>query len=92
MNLLNKLLASQQVVGNDVRRSGISGMLGLGGTENATGDMVKKLDLISNDAWVNSLIYSKQCAVLVSEEEEEAIIGEQMWTLLSAARHCVWLL
>jgi fructose-1,6-bisphosphatase len=52
-------------------------MLGLGGTENATGDVVKKLDLISNDAWVNSLIYSKQCAVLVSEEEEDAIIGEE---------------
>ncbi len=50
---------------------------GTAGTENATGDSQKKLDVLSNDMFVNSLYNSHQCAVLVSEENEEPIIVEE---------------
>lgn len=47
---------------------------GVAGTENATGDSQKKLDVLSNQMFVNALYNSHVCAVLVSEEDEEAII------------------
>lgn len=46
---------------------------GAAGTENATGDDQKKLDVLSNDMFVNSLYNSNACCLLVSEENEEAI-------------------
>ena len=47
---------------------------GVAGTENATGDSQKKLDVLSNDMFVNTLYNSHVCAVLVSEENDEPII------------------
>jgi len=49
---------------------------GAAGSENATGDSQKKLDVLSNDMFVNSLYNSSVCAILVSEENEEPIIVE----------------
>ena len=49
---------------------------GVAGTENATGDSQKKLDVLSNDMFVNSLYNSRACAILVSEENEDPIIVE----------------
>lgn len=58
---------------------------GSAGSENATGDSQKKLDVLSNDMFVNSLYNSRACAVLVSEENEEPIIvPEDM-----AGKYCV---
>lgn len=47
---------------------------GAAGSENATGDSQKKLDVLSNEMMVNSLYNSHVCAVLVSEEDEEPIL------------------
>ena len=47
---------------------------GTAGTENATGDTQKKLDVLSNEMFVNSLYNSHACAILVSEENDEPII------------------
>lgn len=49
---------------------------GSAGSENATGDVQKKLDVLSNEMFVNSLYNSHQCCVLVSEENDEPIIVE----------------
>lgn len=49
----------------------------MAGTENATGDAQKKLDVLSNEMFVNALYNSQQCAVLVSEENDEPIIVEE---------------
>ena len=49
-------------------------MYGLAGSENSTGDDQKKLDVLSNEMFVNALYNSSVCCVLVSEEDEEAII------------------
>jgi fructose-1,6-bisphosphatase I len=57
-----------------VRKAGIAGLYGAAGTENATGDAQKKLDVLSNEMFVNSLYHSAVCAVLVSEENDDPII------------------
>jgi fructose-1,6-bisphosphatase I len=43
---------------------------------NVTGDEQKKLDVLSNEIMINSLKACGKTAVLVSEENEEAIIVE----------------
>lgn len=64
-----------------VRKAGIAGLFGIAGTKNASGDTVKKLDLLSNMFMVNALKKSGVCAVLVSEEEPEPI-------LMPSSEHC----
>ncbi|XP_063902366.1 uncharacterized protein LOC135122039 [Zophobas morio] len=77
------LMASIQLgckfVASNVRKAGLANLTGLAGCKNITGDDQKKLDLIADDVFVNSLKSSGKVSVLVSEEREEAIIieGEQ---------------
>ncbi|CBJ29285.1 cytosolic fructose-1,6-bisphosphatase [Ectocarpus siliculosus] len=59
-----------------VRKAGIAGLYGLAGTDNSSGDHVKKLDILSNDIMISALTESHMCAVLVSEENEDPIIIE----------------
>jgi len=63
-----------KVIASSVRRAGIMGLYGLQGSVNVQGEEVKKLDTISHENFVEALQTSGRCAVLVSEEEEEAII------------------
>lgn len=49
---------------------------GIAGSTNVTGDQVKKLDILSNDLVINMLKSSFTSCVLVSEENDKAIIIE----------------
>lgn len=49
---------------------------GIAGSTNVTGDQVKKLDILSNDLVINMIKSSFTSCVLVSEENERAIIVE----------------
>ena len=49
------------------------------------GEEQKKLDVLSNDIMINSLRASGKCAVLVSEELEEAVIIEDRYK----GKYCV---
>ena len=77
---LTVLMASIQLacktISQAVRKAGIAGLYGLHGSTNATGDSVKKLDMLSNEVFVNCLTYSRELSVLVSEELEEPLIVE----------------
>lgn len=53
------------LAGNDV--------LGMAGSSNVQGEDQKKLDLVANEVFKNVLARTGQCAVLVTEEEEEPI-------------------
>lgn len=44
------------------------------GTANVQGEDVKKLDLLANDIFRNALISSGKACVLVSEEDENAMV------------------
>lgn len=49
---------------------------GIAGSTNVTGDQVKKLDVLSNDMVINMIKSSFTSCVLVSEENERALIVE----------------
>mmetsp|Transcript_31364 Transcript_31364/g.40359 ORF Transcript_31364/g.40359 Transcript_31364/m.40359 type:complete len:105 (-) Transcript_31364:1041-1355(-) len=72
--LMSAIQLSCKVITRAVRKAGIADLYGLAGAANATGDDVKKLDLISDEVMCNALLNSGVCAVLVSEEQEEPII------------------
>ena len=58
------------LAGNDV--------LGMAGSENVQGEDQKKLDVMANEVFKNVLSRTGQCAVMVTEEEEDPIIvGEK---------------
>lgn len=72
--LLNAIQTACKLVARSVRKAGIAGLYGTAGSENSTGDSQKKLDVLSNEMFVNSLYNSHACAVLVSEENDEPIL------------------
>ena len=53
--------------------SNLAYSIGMAGETNVQGEEQKKLDVLSNDIMINSLRASGKTAVLVSEENEEAI-------------------
>jgi len=57
-----------------IRRASLINLTGLAGSSNVTGDDQKKLDVIGNDLFIAAMRSSGRVKVLVSEEEEEAII------------------
>jgi len=75
--LMSSIQLACKYIAMAVRKAGIAGLYGLDGSTNATGDDVKKLDVLSNDVFINALKNSKELAVMVSEENPEAIIVEE---------------
>ncbi|ETW09948.1 hypothetical protein, variant [Aphanomyces invadans] len=71
--LFNSIELACKVISSAVRRAGLTGLYGLDGSQNATGDEVKKLDILANDIFINSLKTSTKIEVMVSEENEEPI-------------------
>jgi fructose-1,6-bisphosphatase I len=52
-------------------------LTGLAGSSNTTGDEQKKLDVISNDIFISAMRSCARVRILVSEEEEEAIVFDE---------------
>ncbi|XP_034094827.1 fructose-1,6-bisphosphatase 1b isoform X2 [Gymnodraco acuticeps] len=75
-NLLNSICTAVKAISTAVRKAGIANLYGIAGTTNVTGDQVKKLDILSNDMVINMIKSSFTSCVLVSEEDEKAIIVE----------------
>eukprot|EP00621_Florenciella_sp_RCC1693_P007722 CAMPEP_0182531262 /NCGR_PEP_ID=MMETSP1323-20130603/8446_1 /TAXON_ID=236787 /ORGANISM="Florenciella parvula, Strain RCC1693" /LENGTH=417 /DNA_ID=CAMNT_0024740785 /DNA_START=67 /DNA_END=1321 /DNA_ORIENTATION=- len=71
---LNAMQTSLKFIVRAVRKAGIADLYGLAGTENSSGDDVKKLDLLSDEVMIDCLKKSGACALLVSEEQEEPIV------------------
>lgn len=75
--LLNAILTAVKATSSAVRKAGIHQLYGLAGTENVTGDQVKKLDVLANDLFINMLKSSFTTCMLISEENETVIEVEQ---------------
>ena len=73
-NVLTAIVTSVKAIANSVRRAGIANLYGIAGETNATGDEQKKLDVLSNILMINMLKSCYGCCVLVSEEDENAIV------------------
>jgi len=74
--LMNAVQHACKVCANAIKKAGPCDLYGLAGEVNATGDDVKKLDIISNTVWVDCMKSSGVCSLLVSEEEEQVIVIE----------------
>ncbi|GAA98079.1 uncharacterized protein L969DRAFT_86002 [Mixia osmundae IAM 14324] len=72
--LLMAIQTTCKYLSTNVRRARLLNLVGVAGTANVQGEDQKKLDIISNDIMCSSLKASGKCAVLVSEEIDEAIM------------------
>ncbi|XP_012685732.1 fructose-1,6-bisphosphatase 1-like [Clupea harengus] len=72
--LLNSMCTAIKAISTAVRKAGIANLYGIAGSTNVTGDQVKKLDILSNDLVINMIKSSYTSCVLVSEEDDRALI------------------
>ena len=73
--LLQSIATSCKYIQNCVRKLGLANLSGKnGGTTNVQGEQQMKLDVIAHDVFTRGLDESKRCTMLISEEEEEAIM------------------
>lgn len=75
--LLNAIGVGCKFVSSAVRRAGLAGMMGMAGSSNVQGEDQKKLDLVANEVFKNSLRRSGQCCILITEEEDDPIFIEE---------------
>lgn len=59
-----------KLVNRDVNKAGLVDILGEHGSTNIQGETVKKLDVIANDEFINSLSSGQDCCAIISEEED----------------------
>jgi fructose-1,6-bisphosphatase I len=75
-HLLNDISIAAKIVNRDVNRAGLAGILGTHGSTNVQGESQKKLDVIANNEFIKALGNGKQCAAMISEENEDVIVFE----------------
>ena len=71
--LLNSILTAVKATSSAVRKAGIASLYGIAGHANTTGDTVQKLDVLTNELFINMLSSSYTVAIMVSEENEQII-------------------
>lgn len=75
-SLLNHISLAIRIINSRVRAAGLAGLLGYTGEVNVQGEEVQKLDAYANDVLLNVLRRSGHCAVIASEELDEAQIED----------------
>jgi fructose-1,6-bisphosphatase I len=68
-----------KMIANDLRRAGLINILGTTGTTNIQGETVKKLDEISNEAFLKVFQNSGLVCALASEEMEKPVYLPENW-------------
>ncbi|CBQ73092.1 probable FBP1-fructose-1,6-bisphosphatase [Sporisorium reilianum SRZ2] len=71
--LLSSLQTTCKFIESNVRKASLINLIGAAGATNVQGEDQKKLDVLSNEIMINALRASGKTAVLVSEEDDEAI-------------------
>jgi len=76
--ILNSIALACKIISSAAKGAGIYSLYGLQGddVQNKSGDMVKKLDVFSNDCMINALSWSGKIAMMASEEIETEIVVE----------------
>ena len=72
-NLLYDLCLAAKIISRQVRRAGLTDILGAQGTINVQGELQQKLDIFANETVRNSIQYTGRVCVMASEEDEEPI-------------------
>jgi len=71
--LLSTIQSAVKAISSAVRRAGLTKLFGVAGSTNVQGEEVKKLDVLSNELFINLLQSSYTTCLLVSEENETTI-------------------
>ncbi|XP_046966751.1 fructose-1,6-bisphosphatase 1 [Vanessa cardui] len=71
--LLNSIQTAVKAIQSAVRKAGIAKLHGISGDTNVQGEEVKKLDVLSNDLFINMLKSSFTTCLLVSEENSTVL-------------------
>lgn len=72
--LLCGITLAAKIVGNQVRRAGLSGVLGATDQVNVQGEVQQKLDVFANQALLHALGNRGNVGVLASEENDEPVV------------------
>ncbi|MDD4086803.1 MAG: class 1 fructose-bisphosphatase [Bacteroidales bacterium] len=78
--LLNDIGIAAKIVNRDVNRAGLAGILGFEGSVNVQGENQKKLDVLANNEFIKALRNGKQCAAIISEENEDVVVFDDETT------------
>src|SRR5215831_2298944 len=70
--ILNAITLGVRIIHTRVRAAGLAGLLGYTGETNVQGEQVQKLDAFANDVLCTVLDRSGRCAMVASEELEQA--------------------
>jgi len=71
--LMTAICTAVKAISSAVRKAGISQLYGMAGNTNVQGEEVKKLDVLSNDLFINMLKASYTTCLMVSEENDDII-------------------
>jgi fructose-1,6-bisphosphatase I len=72
-NLLYDLCLAAKIISRNVRRAGLSDILGPAGAVNVSGDLQQKLDLFANETVRHSVQHTGRVCVTASEEDEQPV-------------------
>jgi fructose-1,6-bisphosphatase I len=72
-NLLYDICLAAKIISRQVRRAGLTDILGAAQTVNISGDLQQKLDMFANETVRNSVQYTGRICIMASEEDEEAV-------------------
>lgn len=75
--LLSGITFAAKIIGDRVRRAGLSDILGSAGQQNVQGETQQKLDVLANQALRHCLGSRGNVAIMASEENEEPIVCER---------------
>ncbi len=78
-NLLYDIAVAAKLISREVRRAGLTDIVGSTGDTNVQGESVQKLDVFSNDLLINILSHSGRVCAIGSEENAEPIIVDERW-------------
>jgi fructose-1,6-bisphosphatase I len=72
-DLLYDLALAAKIISRQVRRAGLTDILGAAGTTNTSGEQQQKLDVFARDAIHSAVQYSGCLCMMASEEDEEPV-------------------
>ncbi len=72
--LINSIGRATKIIAAHVKQAGLADVIGQTGNVNASGDQVKKLDVLSNEIMMETLRGSRQVHMMASEELEETMM------------------
>jgi fructose-1,6-bisphosphatase I len=72
-SLLRDISLAGKVINREVNKAGLVDILGIHGSENVHGEVVKKLDVFAHQELIKTLALGNNCSIICSEEEENVI-------------------